>query len=79
MKLRFWRQRRQAELGDEIESHLRMAARAREERGETSRQAEQSARREFGNASLVREVTRDQWGWRWLERWRFPSRMVWSA
>ncbi|MGH9709381.1 MAG: ABC transporter permease, partial [Candidatus Acidiferrales bacterium] len=37
------------------------------ERGENPRQAEQSARREFGNAGLVREVTRDQWGWRWLE------------
>ena len=59
--------RRQQELGEEIESHLRMAAREREERGETSRQAEHSARREFGNAGLIREITRDQWGWRWLE------------
>ena len=44
-----------------------MAAREREERGENPRQAEQSARREFGNASLIREVARDQWGFRWLE------------
>ena len=59
--------RRQQELGEEIESHLRMAARERGERGETSRHAEQSARRAFGNAGVVREVTRDQWGWLWLE------------
>ncbi|MGH9727217.1 MAG: ADOP family duplicated permease [Candidatus Acidiferrales bacterium] len=65
MKLRFWRRRE--ELGEEIESHLRMAVRERVERGENPRQAEQSARREFGNAGLVREVTRDQWGWRWIE------------
>ncbi|MGB7024649.1 MAG: ABC transporter permease [Candidatus Acidiferrales bacterium] len=67
MRFPFWRRARQEELGEEIESHLRMAAREREERGEASQQAEQSARREFGNAGLVREVTRDQWGWRWLE------------
>ncbi|MGH9727219.1 MAG: ADOP family duplicated permease [Candidatus Acidiferrales bacterium] len=69
MNLRFWRRRsRQEELGEEIESHLRMAARERVERGENPLQAEQSARREFGNAGLVREVTRDQWGFRWLEQ-----------
>ena len=59
MRFPFWRRSRQQELGEEIESHLRMAAREHEERGETSRQAEQSAQREFGNASVVREVTRD--------------------
>src|SRR5579864_3872251 len=62
----FWR-RKQREMSEEIDSHLRMAAREREERGEDPRQAEQSARREFGNAGVVREVARDQWGWRWLE------------
>ncbi|HEV2224259.1 MAG TPA: ABC transporter permease [Candidatus Acidoferrales bacterium] len=67
MSLRFWRRRQQEELSEEIESHLRMAVREREERGENPRQAEQSARREFGNTGLVREVTRDQWGFRWLE------------
>ena len=67
MRFLFWRRSRQEELSDEIESHLQMAAREREERGENPRQAEQSARREFGNAGLIREVTRDQWGRRWLE------------
>ena len=67
MRFPFWRRSRQEELADEIESHLRMAVRERKERGENPRQAEQSARREFGNTGLVREVTRDQWGWRWLE------------
>src|SRR5579864_5567578 len=62
----FWR-RKQREMSEEIDSHLRMAAREREERGEDPRQAEQSARREFGNAGVVREVARDQRGWRWLE------------
>ena len=62
----FWRRKHQ-EMSEEIESHLRMAVRERQERGENPRQAEQSARHEFGNASLIREVARDQWGFRWLE------------
>lgn len=29
-------------------------------------QAEQAARREFGNVDLIKDMTRDMWGWRWL-------------
>jgi hypothetical protein len=43
-----------------------MSAQERAERGEDRQEAEHAARREFGNASLVKEVTRDIWGWRWL-------------
>jgi putative ABC transport system permease protein len=49
-------------LDEEIESHLRMAAQDRVERGETPEQAEAAARREFGNVGLVKEVTREMWG-----------------
>ncbi|MBZ5706329.1 MAG: ABC transporter permease [Acidobacteriia bacterium] len=45
-----------------------MATRDRMDRGETRDQAEISARRELGNVSLVKEVTRDTWGWTSLER-----------
>ncbi len=45
-----------------------MAIRDRVERGETPEGAEAAARREFGNVGLVKEVTRDMWGWRWWER-----------
>jgi predicted permease len=45
-----------------------MAIRDRVERGETPERAEAAARREFGNVGLVREVTRDMWGWGWWER-----------
>jgi putative ABC transport system permease protein len=44
-----------------------MAASDRIERGESSEKAQQAVRREFGNVALVQLVTRDQWGWRWLE------------
>jgi len=66
MNFRFWRNKRSEDLDDEIDSHLKMAARERVERGESSAQAEISARRELGNIGLVKETTGDVWGWRWI-------------
>src|SRR5260370_31809238 len=63
----FWRRKkRETELNEEVRSHLEMAARERVEKGEEKEEAECAARREFGNVGLVKEVTRDIWGWRWL-------------
>src|ERR1700686_1462957 len=63
----FWRRkRREAELDEELRSHLEMAARERAEQGEDVKDAERAARREFGNMGLVKDVTRDVWGWIWL-------------
>ena len=67
MRFLFSRQRRQAELNEEVQSHLEMAVRDRMDRGEGAAQARAAAQREFGNAAVVREVTHDQWGWTWLE------------
>ena len=58
---------REKELDEEIQTHLRMATQERMEQGETAEQARPSAVREFGNIALVKEVTRDMWGFRWLE------------
>jgi putative ABC transport system permease protein len=68
MRFPLWRRRQQEDLDAEIESHLRMAMRDRMERGENPEEAACSARREFGNVGLVKEVTRDMWGWTALER-----------
>ncbi len=51
------------ELEEEIAAHLRMAVEDRMARGEGRREAERNARRELGNELLVRDVTRDVWGW----------------
>jgi predicted permease len=68
VRLPFWRRlQQQAQLEQEIQCHLQMAANDRVERGETPVEAEQNARREFGNAALVKQVTRDQWRWVRLE------------
>jgi len=44
------------------------SAEDRVDRGEAPEDAASAARREFGNVGLVREVTRDMWGFGWLER-----------
>src|SRR5271157_1813534 len=61
-------QRRDEELSEEIRARIAMSAREREERGESAADARAAARREFGNVGMVRETTRDMWGWAWLER-----------
>jgi putative ABC transport system permease protein len=63
-----WRQQREEELNEELRSHLQMAVQDRIERGETHEEAEAAVRREFGNVGLVKEVTRQMWGWVWLEQ-----------
>jgi predicted permease len=61
------RKQREQELDEEINTHLAMASQERIERGENPAEAESNARSEFGNITLVKEVTRDIWGWRLLE------------
>jgi putative ABC transport system permease protein len=67
MSFNFWK-RRDQELDDELQAHLRMAAQDRLDRGEPADEAENAARRELGNAQLIKEVTRATWGWTSLER-----------
>jgi len=79
MNLRQWlnrRRRREADLDEELQSHLRMAAAERAAHGESSEQARSAALREFGNVGLVKEVTRDMWGWRWIETLRQDVRFA---
>ncbi|HYL63554.1 MAG TPA: ABC transporter permease [Candidatus Methylomirabilis sp.] len=67
--MKFWGnwRKRGKELDKEIQHHLRMAETDWVERGVSQREAEAGARREFGNVGLAKELTRDAWGWRWLE------------
>jgi predicted permease len=67
MKLPFWRDQQQRQLEQEIASHLEMSRRDHLDRGESPKQADAAARREFGNVALVQHVTRDQREWLWLE------------
>ncbi|MGB9032355.1 MAG: ABC transporter permease [Acidobacteriaceae bacterium] len=59
---------RKRELDEEIASHLRMAMADRIARGQTEEEAQAAAEREMGNLPLAKDVTRETWGWVWLER-----------
>src|SRR5215510_9098626 len=63
-----WRKQKDAELEAEIQGHIEEAINDRIERGETPEEAHQNALREFGNVTLVKEVTRGMWNWSLLER-----------
>lgn len=74
---------RKKDLRDEIESHLRMATADRVAAGATPEDARRDAMREFGNVPLVADVTRERWGWGWLESLvqdvRFALRQLWKT
>jgi predicted permease len=74
----WWRNRarREAELDEEIQTHLRMAEQDRLDRGETAVEAHAHTQREFGNVLLTKEVARAQWGWVWLEQFVMDIRYV---
>jgi predicted permease len=64
----WWNWKRQdRDLEKEMRHHLRMAETERMERGASTGDARAAALREFGNASLVKELARDAWGWRWIQ------------
>jgi putative ABC transport system permease protein len=58
--------RRRDELDEEIRAHLEMATRDRVARGMSP---------EFGNVDLVKGVTTDTWGWRWVEQFARDVRL----
>jgi macrolide transport system ATP-binding/permease protein len=60
--------RKESELDEEIAFHLSEEADERAAAGLTADQARVAANRDFGNASLIREVTREMWGWGFAER-----------
>ena len=62
------RRRRDRELDEELRAHLSMAVEERVVRGQSRRDAEAAARREFGNLGVVKEVTREMWGGGGVER-----------
>ena len=62
-----WRRRNQ-DLDEEIQAHLAMAVQDRIARGESPSEAARAARRELGNETVIKEITREVWGWTAVER-----------
>jgi predicted permease len=67
VRLRWRRQRHDDELDEEIRSHFDLAEGDRIDRGESPADARRAARREFGSVALTKEVSREMWGWTWLD------------
>jgi predicted permease len=63
------RKRRDEELDEEVNAHLRMAEAERVARGESAADAAANARKEFGSVAHVKEITREIWGGMWIEQW----------
>ena len=59
----FSRRRRYIDLSVSIQEHIAERADELEEQGMTRPEAEQTARREFGNVALISERSREAWQW----------------
>ena len=62
------RRRKDAELDEEIRFHLAEETEEQIETGLPPERAHAEARRDFGNVTLIRERTRETWGWAPAER-----------
>lgn len=77
----FWRRKqRERDLEREIRGHLELEAEEQRGWGANPDDASYAARRAFGNVHLIKEVTREMWGWMSLERFaqdlRYALRML---
>jgi predicted permease len=74
------RQQRDSDLDRELRSHLELEAEEQREHGLSPTEAENAARRAFGNTLHAAEATRETWHWTSLERIsqdvRFGLRML---
>lgn len=64
----FQRSRVDRDLEEEMRLHVEMRERALARAGIHAEQAHEMAQRRFGNATLLKEVSKDMWGWSSLER-----------
>ena len=61
------RRQADADLREELRLHVELERERLRDTGVPDDEADLAARRKLGNAILIRERTRDVWGWRWLD------------
>ncbi len=67
--MRRWQlKKRNADLERELRSDLELEEEEQRESGSSPEEARYAARRAFGNATLIKEQTRETWGWTPMER-----------
>ena len=65
------RRRAEEDLQEELRLHLELERERQRDAGLSESDALRAGRRKLGNRMLIRERTRDVWGWRWLDDlWR---------
>jgi|CZKC01.1.fsa_nt_gi putative ABC transport system permease protein len=74
------REKREKDLDRELRDHLELDSEAKMDGGLGADEARYAAHRDFGNATLVKEVTREMWAWSFLERFlqnvRYGLRLI---
>lgn len=79
LRMLFRREQFDRGMDEEMRAHIEMRERELREAGLSPDAAHTDARKHFGNALAIREVSHDSWGWAWLEHLgqdlRFAFRM----
>lgn len=64
----FWkRNQREQDLDRELKAHLDLEAEEQRDNYADARDAASAARRALGNTTLIREATRESWGFPWMD------------
>ncbi len=61
------REKFDADLDEEIRLHMELREKEKRSEGMNAEEARYAAQRQFGNATRLKEVSREAWGWTWLE------------
>ncbi len=67
LSILFRRGRFDADVDEEMRLHRELREQEQVERGLSPKDAHYAAQRHFGNDLVLREESRDMWGWNWLE------------
>ncbi len=71
VRMLFHRGEEGARLDDELQFHLDQQIAENTAAGMSAEEARHAAMRSFGNPTTLRDQTRDNWSWNWLEQlWR---------
>ncbi|HKV28642.1 MAG TPA: ABC transporter permease [Candidatus Acidoferrales bacterium] len=83
LSMLFRREQFDCDMDEEMRVHLELREKEHAENGFSPEEAHMAARKNFGNALAIREISHDSWGWAWLEHlaqdMRFAFRMFAKA
>ncbi|MGB7022175.1 MAG: ABC transporter permease [Candidatus Acidiferrales bacterium] len=79
LRMLFRREQFDHDIDEEMRAHIELREKEYAQNGFSPEEAHMAARKNFGNALAIRELSHDSWGWAWLEHLgqdlRFAFRM----